>query len=209
MRNGRLIAISAAIAVVIAMPPATGADNTDGSLLAQASPAPTRPPAPRTPAPAGQPPSAAAQAPGGAAQPTAAAAQAPAPQTPIRTEILNFDNWVVTCNEFAEGAKTRTCAAVLRMVQAEHKSGGVCLVGRDRCQQAAACRSADADRREHRSGRRASRWEGGTAEIRIHQLRHRWVYRQYAHGRQLGAGDGDCGNGGGHRPGVPGQQCAV
>lgn len=45
-------------------------------------------------------------------------AQAPAPPpVPTRTEILNFENWVVTCNEFAEGARTRVCSAALQILQ--------------------------------------------------------------------------------------------
>jgi invasion protein IalB len=61
----------------------------------------------------------AAQAP--AAQAPAAPAQQqpspPPPQIPTRTEILNFENWVVTCNEFAEGPRTRVCSALLRILQ--------------------------------------------------------------------------------------------
>jgi invasion protein IalB len=61
----------------------------------------------------------AAQAP--AAQAPAAPAQQqpspPPPQIPTRTEILNFENWVVTCNEFAEGPRTRVCTALLRILQ--------------------------------------------------------------------------------------------
>jgi invasion protein IalB len=66
-------------------------------------PAPAAPPAPVAPAP---------PAPGALAQPQAAAAQPP--PEPTRTEILKFDNWVVTCNEFAEGPRTRACSAVTR-----------------------------------------------------------------------------------------------
>ena len=39
------------------------------------------------------------------------------PQLPTRTEILNFDSWVVTCNEIAEGARKRVCQAMLQIVQ--------------------------------------------------------------------------------------------
>jgi invasion protein IalB len=39
------------------------------------------------------------------------------PPVPTRTEILNFDNWAVTCNEFAEGPKPRICSAQLRIMQ--------------------------------------------------------------------------------------------
>jgi invasion protein IalB len=52
-------------------------------------------------------------------QQTAAAAQpAPAaPQVPTRVEILNFDNWAVTCNEFADGPKSKRCSALLQIMQ--------------------------------------------------------------------------------------------
>jgi invasion protein IalB len=108
MKNVTVIATSVAITVAIAMPLAQAADQPDGLRMAQA--APPRPAPPRTPAA-----QAAAQPGAGGGQ--APAAQAPAPQIPTRTEILNFDNWVVTCNEFAEGAKTRTCSALLRIIQ--------------------------------------------------------------------------------------------
>ncbi len=58
-----------------------------------------------------------AQAPapqGQAAQPAQAPAQPPA--APIRTEILKFDSWTATCNEF-EAPKKRTCAAQLQVQQ--------------------------------------------------------------------------------------------
>jgi len=47
----------------------------------------------------------------------APAAQPAPPPVPTRTEILNFDNWVVTCNEFAEGPNTRQCSGTLRILQ--------------------------------------------------------------------------------------------
>jgi invasion protein IalB len=37
------------------------------------------------------------------------------PQVPTRTEILNFDSWVVTCSEFAD--KTKRCSALLQILQ--------------------------------------------------------------------------------------------
>lgn len=40
-----------------------------------------------------------------------------APRIPIRTEILRFDGWIVTCNEFEGGAKTRACSALLQITQ--------------------------------------------------------------------------------------------
>ena len=56
---------------------------------------------------------------------TAPAAQAPAPQPqqtpapvqPVRTEILNFDNWSTTCREFAEGKHKKICFALLQIIQ--------------------------------------------------------------------------------------------
>jgi invasion protein IalB len=70
------------------------------------------------------PPRAPAAAPHGAAQPqttgqqTAAVQPAPAaPQVPTRVEILNFDNWAVTCNEFADGPKSKRCSALLQIMQ--------------------------------------------------------------------------------------------
>jgi invasion protein IalB len=49
---------------------------------------------------------------------TAAAQPAPsAPQIPTRVEILNFDNWAVTCNEFASGPRTKRCSALLQILQ--------------------------------------------------------------------------------------------
>jgi invasion protein IalB len=80
---------------------------------------PTRPPAAAPPAPAAAP----APAPTPAAPPAAAGegtkeAATPPPQPiPTRTEILNLDNWVVTCNEFAEGPRKRVCSALLHVVQ--------------------------------------------------------------------------------------------
>jgi len=44
-------------------------------------------------------------------------AQAPAPQVPTRTEILNFENWAVTCNEFADSPKAKRCSALLQILQ--------------------------------------------------------------------------------------------
>jgi invasion protein IalB len=46
-----------------------------------------------------------------------APAAPPPPPTPYRTEILRFDNWLVTCNEF-ESPKKRDCEARLQFVQA-------------------------------------------------------------------------------------------
>jgi invasion protein IalB len=78
-----------------------------------APPRPPRPPAAAPPAPAATP----APAPSAPSAPAGEAAT-PAPQPiPTRTEILNLDNWVVTCNEFAEGPRKRVCSALLHVVQ--------------------------------------------------------------------------------------------
>jgi invasion protein IalB len=56
-------------------------------------------------------------------QPSKATSAAPEPQAvppprvPQRTEILNFDNWVVTCQEFADAPRKRACNAQLRAEQ--------------------------------------------------------------------------------------------
>jgi invasion protein IalB len=70
------------------------------STAAPASPAVAAPPA--------TPPGEAAREPGAAPPP---------PPTPTRTEILNLDNWVVTCNEFVDGPRKRVCSALLHVVQ--------------------------------------------------------------------------------------------
>jgi invasion protein IalB len=45
------------------------------------------------------------------------AQQAPAPRQPFRTEIVRFDNWAVTCLEYAEGVPKKTCAAQVQVQQ--------------------------------------------------------------------------------------------
>ena len=45
-----------------------------------------------------------------------AAAPTP-PQVPTRTEILNFENWAVTCNEFADAPRAKRCSALLQILQ--------------------------------------------------------------------------------------------
>jgi invasion protein IalB len=52
----------------------------------------------------------AAQNPGQAPAPTT-------PQIPTRTEILNFENWAVTCNEFADAPRVKRCSALLQILQ--------------------------------------------------------------------------------------------
>jgi len=98
----------------------------EGVRLAQATAPPGAPPgrAPRAPGsvmPAlPDDPRAPAASRAAAGQPSATSAQAPAatpPPIPTRTEILNFENWAVTCNEFADAPKTRHCAALLQILQ--------------------------------------------------------------------------------------------
>ncbi len=55
------------------------------------------------------------------AAPAAQPAPQPAPQPqPFKTEILNFDNWNVTCREFAEGKRKKICFAVLQIIQSNN-----------------------------------------------------------------------------------------
>jgi invasion protein IalB len=44
---------------------------------------------------------------------------------PHRTEITRMDNWTLTCNEFSEGPKKRSCSAQLNVTQ--QKSNNVLL----------------------------------------------------------------------------------
>lgn len=50
------------------------------------------------------------------ASPVAAQTSTP-PQIPTRTEILNFENWAVTCNEFADAPRAKRCSALLQILQ--------------------------------------------------------------------------------------------
>lgn len=50
------------------------------------------------------------------AQPAPAQPRQP-PKIPVRTEISRFDGWIVTCNEFEGGPKTRVCSALLQILQ--------------------------------------------------------------------------------------------
>jgi len=94
----------------------------EGIRIAQVAPNPAparaapRPPATGqvTPAPDNSRAQNAPQA--NASQTTAGRAPTP-PQIPTRTEILNFDNWAVTCNEFADGPRARRCSALLQILQ--------------------------------------------------------------------------------------------
>jgi invasion protein IalB len=100
------LVVSAATTVLVGTTCATAVEPMGWTQTAQAAP-PGRP-TPRAPAPAPTAPAAPA------GQPAANGATA---QTPTRTEILNFENWVVTCNEFAEASKPRVCTALLQIAQ--------------------------------------------------------------------------------------------
>jgi invasion protein IalB len=54
-----------------------------------------------------------------------APAAQPAPQAGAtlpaqRTETINYDNWILTCREFLEGAKKRNCAATVAVQRSEN-----------------------------------------------------------------------------------------
>jgi invasion protein IalB len=89
---------------------AKGAEGSGTFLVAQGIPQlPKGAPAQRGPTTAPTAPQQApSQAPGGQPQ-----------QIPTRTEIQYFENWIVTCNEFAGGPRTRVCSALLQVVQQE------------------------------------------------------------------------------------------
>jgi invasion protein IalB len=48
-------------------------------------------------------------------------AEAPPQPEPTRQEIVKFDTWTLTCNEFAEGPRTRVCSAVTRFYNNQTK----------------------------------------------------------------------------------------
>ena len=104
-----------AVAFAIALP--GYASGEDLRLLAQsAAPAPQ----PKAETPTRQRRNTPIQGQQAQAQPqaqTQAAPQGPPPPTPQRTEIVKFDNWTVTCLEFAEGTPKKTCAAQLQVQQ--------------------------------------------------------------------------------------------
>ena len=105
-RPGLLTACAAAILLLAPV----------GGLEAQ-QPAPAkRPPAPAlaAPPPVVAPAPAAQAAPAPAALPAATAEAAP---TPYRTEILNINSWVVTCQDFTQPKQRRVCVAQLRVVR--------------------------------------------------------------------------------------------
>lgn len=43
--------------------------------------------------------------------------QTPPPATPQRTEILRFENWIVTCDYFNDGARKQACVARMQVQQ--------------------------------------------------------------------------------------------
>ena len=56
--------------------------------------------------------------------PQAGATTLPAPQSGTtlpaqRTETINYDNWILTCREFLEGTKKRTCSATVALQRSE------------------------------------------------------------------------------------------
>jgi invasion protein IalB len=51
--------------------------------------------------------------------PAAAAAPAAATLPSQRTETINYENWVLTCREFLEGAKKRNCSAAVAVQRTE------------------------------------------------------------------------------------------
>lgn len=90
-----------------------------GIRVAQAAQSPPAVRTPRTLAAPATPPGEHARAQNAAqANQGQAAAQAPTPpQIPTRTEILNFENWAVTCNEFADAPRAKRCSALLQILQ--------------------------------------------------------------------------------------------
>jgi invasion protein IalB len=115
-----LLVATTAVAVSLGMQPPAAAQGAGSRPPqgSQRSPAAAQPAAPAQRAAPAQPgPS---QAPAG----PATGGQAPAAQTPPqpqRTEILNHDNWTVTCREFAEGRARRLCSASLQVINSNTK----------------------------------------------------------------------------------------
>jgi invasion protein IalB len=111
---------SAAIALLLGTLAAGAAGAIQSAQSVAQNTQPGRAPAPRGPAAAPAAPAAPSGPAANPAQAPAAPAQ-PHPEAaapiPTRTEILNFENWVVTCNEFAEGPRTRVCSALLQILQ--------------------------------------------------------------------------------------------
>jgi len=68
----------------------------------------------------GQVPATTAQAAPSAPAVTQTPPPPPPPPQPTRTEILNFDNWRVTCQDFAEGKRRHICIAALQLIQSNN-----------------------------------------------------------------------------------------
>lgn len=51
------------------------------------------------------------------AQPAPPQEEPAAPKIPTHSEVFRFDGWIVTCNEFEGGPKTRLCSAVLQIFE--------------------------------------------------------------------------------------------
>jgi invasion protein IalB len=117
MNRRYLVALGLACALVpLAVAAGSGGSSRFGeapTLLAQA-------PAPRPQRAAPSRPST-AQNTAPQAQPAPQAESEPQAPRPVRTEILNFDNWTLTCVEYAEARGKQTCAATLQMVQAKSR----------------------------------------------------------------------------------------
>ena len=118
--RSRRIVIAAIALVVVALAHADALELAQDNTPPQPAPRRTnrapapppqsvQPPSPAAPQSQNQPQSPAPQ------QPASAPAPPPAP-VPQRTEILRFDNWIVTCNEFAEPSPRRECAANMQVV---------------------------------------------------------------------------------------------
>jgi invasion protein IalB len=88
-----------------------------GIRVAQAAPNPPGARTPRTPAATSSGEHARAQSVTQENQSQAAAPAPTPPQIPTRTEILNFENWAVTCNEFADSPRAKRCSALLQILQ--------------------------------------------------------------------------------------------
>jgi invasion protein IalB len=90
--------------------------------IAQAAPTTVSPKGPRSPSgssvvPPPSPSGDSSRPNAGQPPATAQTESPPSPRIPTRTEILHFEGWTVTCNEFADGPRTRQCSAVLQIVQ--------------------------------------------------------------------------------------------
>jgi invasion protein IalB len=50
---------------------------------------------------------------------TSSVPPAPQPPKPIRSEIVNYDNWRLVCEEYAEPAKKTVCVGILQIAKKE------------------------------------------------------------------------------------------